>query len=46
MARFKDDPPGKSCLEAVQELHKLSMLANTSTKLDYLHIISDIKVSP
>ncbi|KAG5891420.1 hypothetical protein JTB14_031486 [Gonioctena quinquepunctata] len=49
MERFKDDPPGQTCLEAVQELYKLTLLANnddgSSNKLDYVHFIVDLKVN-
>ncbi|CAG9821156.1 unnamed protein product [Phaedon cochleariae] len=48
MERFRADPPGQSCLEAVQELHKLTMLANSNSsgnKLEYLHFITDLKVN-
>nr|CAI5856094.1 unnamed protein product [Callosobruchus analis] len=49
MERFKDNPPGQTCVEAVQELHKLTMLANSNSnsanKLDFLHLIIDLKVN-
>lgn len=49
MERFKDNEPGQSCVQAVQELHKLTLLVNTTTnsmnKLEYLHYTVDIKVN-
>ncbi|KAJ8924217.1 hypothetical protein NQ315_007008 [Exocentrus adspersus] len=49
MDRFKDDEPGQTCLQAVQELHKLTLLANSNSsstnKLEYLHYIVDLKVN-
>ncbi|KAJ8972244.1 hypothetical protein NQ317_011069, partial [Molorchus minor] len=49
MERFKDAPPGQTCVQAVQELHKLTLLANDNTrssnKLEYLHFIVDLKIN-
>ncbi|XP_057669557.1 SKI2 subunit of superkiller complex protein isoform X1 [Diorhabda carinulata] len=45
MDRFKNDPVGQTCLEAVQELHKLTTMANNDTeKLEFLHYIIDLNV--
>ncbi|KAF7271600.1 hypothetical protein GWI33_015550 [Rhynchophorus ferrugineus] len=46
--RFKLDPPGQNCMQAIQELIKLSMRANEnprSSSLKLLHIIDDLKVN-
>nr|XP_023019779.1 helicase SKI2W [Leptinotarsa decemlineata]XP_023019780.1 helicase SKI2W [Leptinotarsa decemlineata] len=48
MERFRYDPPGNTCVEAVQELYKFTMLANTndsSNKLEYYHFIMDLKIN-
>lgn len=49
MERFKDNEPGQTCVQAVQELHKLTLLANASTnstnKLEYLHYTIDLKIN-
>ncbi|XP_063918605.1 superkiller complex protein 2 [Zophobas morio] len=47
--RFKNDPIGQTCKQAIQELHKLTMSLNELTKnkdrLSYLHMIQDLKVN-
>ncbi|KAJ8934479.1 hypothetical protein NQ314_013354 [Rhamnusium bicolor] len=49
MERFKDSPPGQTCVQAVQELHRLTLLTNdsskSSNKLEYLHFIVDLRVN-
>ncbi|XP_072388154.1 superkiller complex protein 2 isoform X2 [Diabrotica undecimpunctata] len=46
MERFKYDPVGQTCVETVQELHKLTMLANNDRgTLEFLHFIIDLKVN-
>ncbi|KAJ8963290.1 hypothetical protein NQ318_018757 [Aromia moschata] len=48
MERFRHDPPGQTCVQAVQELHKLTLLANddrAGNKLEYLHFVVDLRVS-
>ncbi|CAG9834639.1 unnamed protein product [Diabrotica balteata] len=46
MERFKYDPVGQTCVETVQELHKLTMLANNDKgTLEFLHFIIDLKVN-
>lgn len=48
MERFKDAPPGQTCVEAVSELHKLTISANSGDPqkvLKYLHYVADIKVN-
>lgn len=48
MERFKDAPPGQTCVDAVNELHKLTTLANSSDPqkvLGYLHYVGDLKVN-
>jgi len=44
MERFRYDPPGQTCTQAVQELEKLTMQANENKKTDFLHMIIDLKV--
>ncbi|CAG9764055.1 unnamed protein product [Ceutorhynchus assimilis] len=44
--RFKYDPPGQTCAQAVQELQKLTMMANENkSKLEFQHFIIDLKVN-
>lgn len=46
--RFRHDPPGQTCLKAVQELQKISMQANEKKSMNnmgYLHFIDDLKVN-
>lgn len=48
MERFKDAPPGQTCVEAVNELQRLIISANTTSPqnvLGYLHYVSDIKIN-
>ncbi|XP_060530075.1 superkiller complex protein 2 isoform X2 [Cylas formicarius] len=48
MERFKDDPPGQTCAQAVQELEKLTMLYNENRRsnvLSFLHFIVDLKIN-
>lgn len=47
MERFKDAPPGQSCLDAVQHLLKLTKSYNDgdTSALQFLHFISDLKVN-
>lgn len=45
--RFKFDPPGQTCSQAVHELLKLTVKANETNKaaLEFQHFISDLKVN-
>lgn len=45
--RFKFDPPGQTCAQAVHELLKLTVKANETNKaaLEFQHFISDLKVN-
>lgn len=46
--RFRNDPPGKSCSEALNELYNLSIDVNAGrkeNKLHYLHFIYDINLN-
>ncbi|RZB54411.1 helicase SKI2W, partial [Asbolus verrucosus] len=47
--RFRNDPIGQTCQQAIQELHKITMSFNETTKnqerLFYLHFIHDLKVN-
>lgn len=46
--RFRKDPPGQTCQQAVQDLLKLTMSANdekVSNKLEFLHFINDLKLN-
>ncbi|XP_050296280.1 helicase SKI2W [Anthonomus grandis grandis] len=44
--RFKYDPPGKTCSQAIQELEKLTLQANENQqKLEFQHFIIDLKVN-
>lgn len=49
MERFRDNEPGQTCIQAVQELHKLTLLANGSAsatnKMEYLHYTTDLKIN-
>ncbi|CAG9853750.1 unnamed protein product [Phyllotreta striolata] len=46
LERFKYDTPSQTCLEAIQELHKLTILVNNdSNSLNRLHYINDLKVN-
>lgn len=48
MERFRDAPTGQTCLEAVNELRKLTVSANSSDPqnfLRYLHYVADLKVN-
>lgn len=48
MERFRDAPPGQTCVEAVNELRKLTISANSSDPqkvLNYLHYVADLKVN-
>lgn len=41
--RFRNDPIGQTCQQAIQELHKITMSAKS--QLSYLHLIQDLKVN-
>lgn len=45
--RFKFDPPGQTCAQAVHELLKLTVKANETNNaaLEFQHFISDLKVN-
>ncbi|KAH1006374.1 hypothetical protein HUJ05_007115 [Dendroctonus ponderosae] len=46
MERFKSNPPGETCMQAVQELQKLTLLANESkTSLALVHFVRDLNVN-
>ncbi|XP_066249016.1 superkiller complex protein 2 [Euwallacea similis] len=44
--RFRLDPPGQTCSQAIQELQKLTLMANDNkSSLELQHFIRDLKVN-